>query len=118
MKTTTITLSEGCQITVAVADTFFLRLRGLIGRDVQAIGGLLIRPCNQIHTCFMGYPIDVLYLDAQNKIVRIDEAVPAGRFCKAERGAVCVVELAAGRVSELKKRCSVHQGMTLHLSEN
>lgn len=76
-----------------LADRYFLRLRGLIGRDVYALGGLLLEPCNQIHTCFMSTPIDTVYLNREGIVLRVDSAVVPGRFCKLQRGAAKVLEL-------------------------
>ena len=45
------------------ADNFFTRFKGLMGAPCLAAGeGLLILPCNSIHTHFMRFPIDVLYV--------------------------------------------------------
>lgn len=82
---------------VGLADSYFLRLRGLIGRDPAALGGLLIRPCGQIHTFFMSVPIDAVYLDKEGRVLRIEEAVPVSRFCRAVRGAKRVLELPKGK---------------------
>jgi len=54
-----------------VAETLFQRLRGLIGREPPSAGkGLLIVKCNCIHTFFMRYPIDAVFLDAHGEPVR------------------------------------------------
>jgi len=46
-----------------VAESFFSRLKGLIGTSNLAAGeALLLRPCNDIHMWFMKYPIDVVFL--------------------------------------------------------
>ena len=85
---------------VILADRYFLRLRGLIGRTLRAGEGLLLIPCNQIHTFRMGYAIDVVYLDPFNRVLRIEEAVQPGRSCKAVRGARKVLELPAYAAGE------------------
>ncbi len=55
-----------------VADSFWSRGKGLIGRKrFPEDHGLVIRPCNAIHTCFSPFPIDVLYLDRQSRVFRI-----------------------------------------------
>lgn len=79
-----------------LADSYFLRLRGLIGRDVAAMGGLLIKPCSQIHTCFMSCKIDAVYLSKDNRILSIAPALKPGRFFKSVRHARSVLELPAG----------------------
>lgn len=54
-----------------VAETFFERARGLIGRAAPAPGrGLLITRCNCIHTFFMKFAIDVTFLDGKGRVVR------------------------------------------------
>ena len=55
-----------------VAETFFQRARGLIGRPGLPPGrGMLIKRCNCIHTFFMRFPIDATFLDRQGRVVRI-----------------------------------------------
>lgn len=52
-----------------VADTFFTRLRGLLGRkSLDMDTGLVITSCNSIHMIGMKFPIDVIFLD-KDKIV-------------------------------------------------
>ena len=54
-----------------VARKLWDRMRGLIGFPPPPPGeGLLIRRCNAVHTCFLGYPIDVTFLDAQERVVK------------------------------------------------
>ena len=54
-----------------VARTFAERARGLIGRDRPQSGeGMLILRCNAIHTFFMSYPIDAVFLDRDERVVR------------------------------------------------
>lgn len=55
-----------------LADTSQTRRRGLLGRDRLAPGeGLLIMPCEAIHTFAMRFAIDVLFINAQKKVVKI-----------------------------------------------
>ena len=54
-----------------VAETFAARARGLIGREPPARGeGLLIPRCNCIHTFFMSYAIDAVFLDSEGRVVK------------------------------------------------
>lgn len=77
------------------------RLRGLLGKPVLAPAhGLWIRPCNSVHSCFMGAAIDVLYLDRQQRILRIQPALAPWRFSLCWR-ARSVLELAAGEARRL-----------------
>lgn len=75
---------------------YFARLRGLLGRELREGGGLLLTPCNAIHTIGMGYAIDALYLDQQGRVLRVDEAIAPGRVMPLQRGAKHVLELPEG----------------------
>jgi uncharacterized membrane protein (UPF0127 family) len=60
--------SVACERCV-VADSFFTRLRGLLGRrELSRDEGLLIRPGSSIHTWFMRFPIDVVFLDRDLRV--------------------------------------------------
>ena len=57
---------------IMVADTFFLRLRGLMFHKIlPPATGLLLEPCNSVHMCFMRFAIDVVYLDKEFNIIKI-----------------------------------------------
>ena len=72
------------------------RMRGLLGRaDLPAGEGLLLRPAGSVHTFFMRFPIDVVFLDKEDRVVGIEPAVPPWRTA-SRRGAKAVVELASG----------------------
>lgn len=76
------------------ADTFLRRLRGLLGRKALVAGeALVIEPCNSIHTIGMRFPIDVLFLDAENRVIGIRRDVRPGRMTRIFRGSRRVVEL-------------------------
>ncbi len=80
-----------------LADGIWSRMRGLIGSPPLAEGqGLLITPCSSIHTHFMGFAIDVVYVNREDQVVGIDREVAPWRFGRFHRGARYVVELPAG----------------------
>lgn len=68
-------------------------------RSLEPGEGLLIRPCNSIHTHFMRFPIDVLYVSRADRVIAIDENMGPWRFGRIQRGARYVVELPAGTVA-------------------
>ena len=79
-----------------LADNPWTRLRGLLGRrGLEADEGLLIRPTGSIHTMFMRFPIDVVFLDRSSVVLKIVENVGPWRFAAA-RKAKAVLELPAG----------------------
>ncbi len=89
-------LADRCRI----ADSYWPRLIGLMGaKSLEAGEGLLIQPCNAIHTHFMRFPIDVLYVSREDKVVAIDESMTPWRFGRIHRGVRYVVELPAGTIA-------------------
>ncbi|MCD8508814.1 MAG: DUF192 domain-containing protein [Bacillus sp. (in: Bacteria)] len=84
---------------VGQAYNFFTRLKGLMFTDKLHSGdGLHIKPCPSVHTFFMKYAIDILYLNKENVVVAIDEALAPGKVGKRYKGAHSVVELSVGSV--------------------
>lgn len=76
------------------------RRKGLLGRDAMAPGAaLIIAPCNSIHTFFMRFAIDVVFVRRGGEVVKVSRGVPAWRLRLAPR-AFAVVELAAGALDD------------------
>ena len=81
---------------VALADSFFTRAKGLLGRSfLPPDKGLLIRPCNSIHTFFMQFAIDVIFLSKTAEVIKIWRNLPAGRLLWPNWSTYQVLELAA-----------------------
>ena len=79
-----------------VADSPFKRMRGLLGRaDLPAEEGVLLRPAGSVHTAFMRFPIDVVFLDREGAVVGIAPELRPWRAA-GRRGARAVLELPAG----------------------
>jgi uncharacterized protein len=81
---------------LAVADTHWTRLRGLLGRgpdDFRNGSGLWIVPCHGVHTLGMGFPIDVVYLDRDLKVIHVETDLQPWRFAPVRRIATSVLEL-------------------------
>jgi hypothetical protein len=71
-------------------------MRGLLGRrSLDSDQGILLRPAGSVHTFFMRFAIDVLFLDRELVVVGIEPELRPWRTA-ARRGAKSVVELAAG----------------------
>ena len=86
------TVCERCE----VADTPLRRMRGLLGRAALASGeGLLLRPAGSVHTAFMRFSIDVVFVADDGAVVRIARELAPWRTAAA-RGARAVLELPAG----------------------
>lgn len=78
---------------VFLADGYFSRLRGLIGHaPLPADAALWIQPCQQVHTHFMGYPLHVVFLDADQRVLRVIEHMRPWRISPWVRQARTVLE--------------------------
>jgi uncharacterized protein len=86
------TVCERC----VVAKKMLPRMRGLLGRRSLPAGeGLLIRPAPSVHTFFMRFPIDVVFLSRSGEVLKVSAEVGPWR-ARSCRGAYAVLELAAG----------------------
>jgi uncharacterized membrane protein (UPF0127 family) len=76
------------------------RLVGLIGRREFAPGSALMIPaCGQVHTFLVRFPIDVIFLDAENRILCVEANVRPYRVTKTCPGARMAIELPAGTIA-------------------
>ncbi len=83
-----------------VADTSAKRRTGLLKRERLEPGeGLWIVPCESVHTFFMKFPIDLVYLDKRKKVRKVRNAVRPWRM-SACLVAHSVLELPAGTVEQ------------------
>lgn len=80
-----------------LANGLVRRAFGLIGRrDWTAADGLVIEPCNAVHTCFMRLPIDVVYSAADGTVLRMVHALRPWRIGPVVHRSRWVLELPAG----------------------
>lgn len=99
MNTSVINLTRDTVVVSAgrIANTPWANFRGLmLARPLQSGEGLVIVPCSSIHTQFMRFPIDVLYVNKDDVIVGIDRNLRPWRIGRFYRGVHYVVELPAG----------------------
>ena len=78
------------------ADNPLSRMKGLLGKNMLAADeGLWIRPCNSVHSFFMHFSLDLIWLDRNQKVLRIDRDFKPWRmaWCFKARS---VIEVAAG----------------------
>ena len=81
---------------VDLADTRAARRRGLLGRDaLDPAVALVITPCWAIHTAFMRFSIDVIFVNRDGLVMRVASRVAPWRAAIAP-GAYAAIELAAG----------------------
>ncbi len=104
------------------AHTGAKRRKGLLGRDGLAAGeGLWIVPCESVHTFFMRFPIDLVYLDREKKIKKTRNAVGPWRL-SACLSAHSILELPAGTIlrtqSEPGDMLEIAEAEVLRVSES
>ena len=104
---TIFNLSRSTQIAdkAVLAQTMFSRMRGLLAKDTFCAGeALILQPADSIHTFFMRFPIDVIFLDDQGKVLKIKENLAPFRLCLAPRRAAKVIELPANTIQNTSTR--------------
>ena len=85
---------------VRLANTFLTRFRGLmLRRGLEPGEGLLLRPCQSIHTFWMLFPIDVIFLDRELQIVKLVENLRPFRLTSPQFAAHSVLELRSGTIA-------------------
>lgn len=83
-----------------MAENFFSRSVGLLARkSLSEDEALIIKPCCSIHTFFMKFPIDVIFVNRKNKIVALHQNVPANIILPIYFSSHYVIELGAGQIS-------------------
>ncbi len=84
-----------------LADTFWLRLKGLLTTASLEKGeGLTLVGEKSIHTLFMGFPIDVIYVDKEYKIIRADVNMVPYRLGPFLARSVYVLEMPVGTINQ------------------
>ncbi len=84
-----------------IANTPLSRLKGLLGRrGLKKDEALIIKPCNSIHTFFMRFPIDVLFIDRENKVIKALSAIKPFRLSGIYINASFAIELPSGVILE------------------
>lgn len=96
----TINGSSICE--VEIADTFLTRLKGLMFIKEAPPKGLFLKKCNSIHTFFMKFNIDVVFLDKDNKVIKIIRGLKPGKIVSPVKGVSSVVEGKEGLFDDIE----------------
>ncbi|MEM3486639.1 MAG: DUF192 domain-containing protein [Candidatus Methanomethyliaceae archaeon] len=97
---------------VWLAMDFFSRLRGLLGlKELPPGECLILNPCQQVHTVGMRFPIDVVFLDKEWRVVGIVKDMKPGRISPFFKKAKMAVEFMAGSLGSI----SIGQKFTLEV---
>jgi uncharacterized membrane protein (UPF0127 family) len=84
---------------VELASSWWRRLRGYIGRPEPRPGeGILLLPCDGIHTYLMSYDLDVLFLDERGKVLKAIRSLSPWKRSKRVPGARYVLEVPSGTI--------------------
>ena len=85
---------------VFIANTIFTRAKGLLGRKVfLSSQAIILNPCNSVHTCFMRFAIDILFVDNDYKVVKALPKLGPNRITRIYWHSSRVIELPAGRLN-------------------
>ena len=85
---------------VVLAKTPFRRIKGLLGRKVFLPGqALILEPCNSVHTFFMRFPIDILFVDKNYKIIKVLLKLNPNKISRIYWHSSRVIELPVGRLN-------------------
>lgn len=85
---------------VRMADTYLSRLFGLMGKaGLPESEGLWIVPCRDIHSCFMRFEFDAIFVDKQQQVLHLVERMRPWRVSKMVWDGHAVLELPAGAIA-------------------
>ena len=91
------TTGETVVARLAIAGNFWSRLVGLqFRRALPVDAGLLLVPCKSVHTCFMRFPVDVVFLDRAGAVLAMRRNLRPWRAAVGPDKTYAVIELAAG----------------------
>lgn len=90
-------------VNVFIADSYAKRLLGYMFRKKPHYEAILLKPCNSIHTFFMKFNIDVLFLNEHMQVIKKIENLKPGQVVTKVRGAKIVIESKGGAFKNIKE---------------
>ena len=88
---------------IFVADTVFKRAKGLLGKQKFLAGeALILEPCNSVHTFFMRFPIDLLFVDKNFRVIKALSGLAPNRITGIYWRASRAIELPCGTLKPTK----------------
>lgn len=88
---------------IFVADSFMKRLLGYMFRKNPHYEGILFEPCNSIHTFFMRFPIDVLFINDNMEVTKKISGLKAGKVIMPQKEVTMVIEGKEGTFKNIKE---------------
>ncbi len=97
MKCFNLTTGKVIARDLKMKDKFFGRLKGLLAKKSLTAGsGIILKPCTQIHTFFMLFSIDVIFMDKEFNVLHVIEDMKPWRLSPLLLKSMYAVELPAG----------------------
>jgi len=97
MKAYNVRNSKELSNSVAVADSLLKRMKGLLGKKEMLNGeALWIKPCISVHTFFMKFPIEVVFLNKRNQVIATIRNLQPNRITGFYFKSTSVLEMPAG----------------------
>lgn len=90
---------------ILLVDAWWSRLRGFLGRREPERGeGLLLVPCQHVHTFGMKFSLDLIFLDRSGRVVDLVQGLDPWSRTTRVRDAHCVLELPTGTIEATRTR--------------
>lgn len=87
---------------ISIADNFIKRFLGYMFRKKPHYEAILIKPCNSIHTFFMRFPIDVLFIDENMEVIKKIDGLKPGKIIMPQKRCKMVIEGKEGMFNNIK----------------
>ena len=87
---------------IFIADTFIKRFSGFMFRKEPHYEAILIKPCNSIHTFFMKFSIDVLFIDEKMEVIKKIEGLKPDRIIMPQKKCKMIIEGKEGMFKDIK----------------
>ena len=87
---------------IFIADSFIKRFLGYMFHKTPHYEAILIKPCNSIHTFFMKFPIDVLFLNENMEVLKKIEGLKPRKIIMPQKKCNMVIEGKAGIFKNIK----------------
>ena len=97
--------------------SFSNRLRGMIGRDFSSFDAMIFPKCSSVHTFFMAFPLDLVFLSGENRVLKTVPYAKPWRPCFRCPGSRTVVELPAGTVERTGTQPGDQYDLSMELDE-
>ena len=82
---------------IVIANTPFKRMKGLLGKKEFREGqALILKPCNSVHTFFLRFAIDVIFVDKHSKVIEAISCLKPFHLTRVHWLSALAIELPAG----------------------